>query len=176
MNQPVYRSPYEAYPFLADAPEDLRCDFEIMTDRMSSETGLLRTMISDEALREELRKIDELIYHANPTLRTRMTVTAEEVEWLRCCIDRLKREAAGRCEKFVLPQGSQAGCVAHLLRTDGKALVRLLYRCGYTMGLEISPLLLDFANLLSGYFFALALRLNMLDGVDEIPFISRNYR
>ena len=41
MNQPVYRSLYEAYPFLADAPEDLRCDFEIMTDRMSSETGLL---------------------------------------------------------------------------------------------------------------------------------------
>lgn len=24
MNQPVYRSLYEAYPFLADAPEDLR--------------------------------------------------------------------------------------------------------------------------------------------------------
>ena len=43
MNQPVYRSPYEAYPFLADAPEDLRCDFEIMTDRMSSETGLSHT-------------------------------------------------------------------------------------------------------------------------------------
>lgn len=176
MNQPVYRSLYEAYPFLADAPEDLRCDFEIMTDRMSSETGLLRAMISDEKLRAELLKIDELIYHANPTLRTRMTVTVEEVEWLNGCVERLKREAAGRCEKFVLPQGSQAGCMAHLLRADGKALVRLLYRYGYTAKQEVPPLLLDFANLLSGYFFALSLRLNMLDGVDEVPFVSRNYR
>ena len=66
--------------------------------------------------------------------------------------------------------------MAHLLRADGKALVRLLYRYGYTAKQEVPPLLLDFANLLSGYFFALSLRLNMLDGVDEVPFVSRNYR
>ena len=35
--------------------------------------------------------------------------------------------------------------------------------------------LLDLANLLSGYFFYLALRLNELEGVDEIPYESRNY-
>ena len=28
----LYRSPYEAYPFLCDAGEDLRCDFELLTD------------------------------------------------------------------------------------------------------------------------------------------------
>ena len=39
----------------------------------------------------------------------------------------------------------------------------------------MSPLLFDFINLLSGYFFVLAMKLNALDGVDEIPYISRNY-
>ena len=26
----LYRSPYEAYPFLSDADGDLRCDYEIL--------------------------------------------------------------------------------------------------------------------------------------------------
>ena len=51
MNEKIYRSPYEAYPFLADPSEDFRCDFEILTDRISSETGLLRSIIRDEILR-----------------------------------------------------------------------------------------------------------------------------
>ena len=70
----IYRSPYEAYPFLADAPEDLRCDFELLTDELSSLTGLLAAKMEasglEEGLQEELLWIDELIYHANPTLRT----------------------------------------------------------------------------------------------------------
>lgn len=37
----LYRSPYEAYPFLSDESDDLRCDFELLTDAMSSRTGLL---------------------------------------------------------------------------------------------------------------------------------------
>ena len=175
MNEKIYRSPYEAYPFLADPSEDFRCDFEILTDRISSETGLLRSIIRDEILRSELLKVDELIYHANPTLRTHMTVTAYEGQWLKDCVDRLKLETQGRCKLFVLPQGSTAGCIAHVLRTDGKVLVRMLYRYAQS-GNPVEPLLFDFANLLSGYFFVLALYLNERDGIDEIPFISRNYR
>ena len=37
----IYRSPDEAYPFLADEPQDLRCDFELLTDELASLTGLL---------------------------------------------------------------------------------------------------------------------------------------
>ena len=50
----IYRSPYEAYPFLCDAGTDLRCDFELMTDEMASLTGLLRSGVTDETIREEL--------------------------------------------------------------------------------------------------------------------------
>lgn len=50
----LYRSPYEAYPFLCDAGEDLRCDFELLTDEMASRTGLLRAQVKDEALKAEL--------------------------------------------------------------------------------------------------------------------------
>ena len=34
----IYRSPDEAYPFLADEPQDLRCDFELLTDELSCQS------------------------------------------------------------------------------------------------------------------------------------------
>ena len=111
----LYRSPYEAYPFLCDAGEDLRCDFELLTDEMASRTGLLRSLVKDEALK-----------------------------------------------------------AAHLLRVQGKQLVRLIYRW-VEKGHEVPNRLLDLANLLSGYFFYLALHLNEVEGVDEVPYVSRNY-
>ena len=169
----LYRSPYEAYPFLADADDDLRCDFEILTDKMSSETGLLASLCPER--REELIKIDELIYHANPTLRTFMSIAPEEIEWLKDLVDRLTEETKGLCARFVLPAGTPRACVAHVLRTDGKQLVRLLYRHAQRGG-RVEEALLDFANLVSGYFFLLALWLNHRDGFEEIPFESRNYR
>lgn len=169
----LYRSPYEAYPFLADADDDLRCDFEILTDRMSSTIGLLASLCPER--RAELLKIDELMYHANPSLRTFMSITQEEIDWLNARTEALQQETKGLCERFVLPAGTPRACVAHILRTDGKKLVRMLYRHAQRGG-NVENVLMDFANLVSGYFFLLALWLNHEDGFEEIPFESRNYR
>lgn len=169
----LYRSPYEAYPFLADAAEDLRCDFEILTDEMSSKTGLLAALCPER--REELLKIDDLIYHMNPSLRTFFSITEEEVHWLNERLEELLKENKGRCNRFVLPAGTQRACFAHVLRTDGKKLVRMLYRHAQSGG-KVEDSLFDFANLISGYFFQLALWLNARDGFEEIPFVSRNYK
>lgn len=169
----LYRSPYEAYPFLSDASEDLRCDFEILTDEMSSKTGLLAALCPE--LREELLKVDALIYHMNPSLRTFFSVTEEEVLWLKGRLEALLKENEGRCNRFVLPAGTQRACLAHVLRTDGKKLVRMLYRHARSGG-KVEDALLDFANLLSGYFFQIALWLNGVDGFEEVPFVSRNYK
>ena len=171
----IYRSPYEAYPFLSDASNDLRCDFELMTDRMASEVGLLRARVSDEYLRNELLWICQLIYHMNPSLRTQLKVTEEEKERLFAASQRLRSQCKDRCRRFVTPQGCEEACMAHILRVQGKELVRLLYRHIW-QGHAVEPLLLDLANLLSGYFFYLALRLNADAGIDEIDFVSRNYK
>lgn len=175
MKTDLYRSPYEAYPFLADDPADFRCDFELATDRMASEIGLLRARVRDEALQEDLLRLCELVYHMNPTLRTRFTVTGEEIRWVKERLDTLNMLVSGRCETFVLTQGSECACRAHLLRVGGKELVRLLYRHAHA-GHEVPTELIDLANLLSGYFFHLALHLNALDGVGEIAYESRNYK
>ncbi len=208
-----YRSPYEAYPFLCDEGEDLRCDFELLTDEMASQTGLLaakaaetgrkttaaaeeqwkpeRASVEERGKRkasevakeeaetrsrihQELLWLCELIYHINPTLRTRLTVTEEETERLRKAVERLREECGDRCKRFVLTQGCESACIAHILRVRSKMLVRLIYRhC--EQGHQVPERLLDLANLLSGYFFYLALKLNALEGVEEIDYVSRNY-
>lgn len=174
MNMEIYRSPYEAYPFLCDTPDDLRCDFELMTDEMASRTGLLRARTKDAFLREELLWVCELIYHVNPALRTSLKITEKEKERLLAAVERLRGQCGERCRRFVVPQGCEAGCLAHILRVQAKELVRLVYRHIY-QGHSVEPGLVDLINLLSGYFFYLALRLNADERVDEVDFISRNY-
>lgn len=170
----MYHSPYEAYPFLGEDSEDLRCDFEILTDQLASQTGLLRALCSEEDIRQELVQINTLIYHANPSLRTGVSITPEEIRWLQERTQHWQQRTQGRCEQFVLPQGSERGCVAHVLRTGCKQAVRMIYRFWQRGGRQ-EHLVLDFFSLLSGYFFMLALELNGRDGVEEIPFTSRNY-
>lgn len=168
----VYRSPYEAYPFLCDADADLRCDFELLTDELASAAGLLQSQIKDQTLAEELLWVCELIYHMNPTLRTFFSVTEEEIARLAAAVDRLQAESG--VHGFVLPFGCESACMAHLLRVKAKCLVRLLYRYRYRGG-QVPDGLFDLCNLLSGYFFLLALKLNALNGVEECVYHSRNY-
>lgn len=175
MKNNIYRSKYEAYPFLSDKSDDLRCDFEIFTDEIASTVGLLRSKIEDESLQDELLRICELVYHINPSLRTFVSVTEDELLWLENCTNRLFEDVKGRCQKFVLNQGCEGAGIAHILRTKFKALVRMLYRYNYS-GNEVPNILFDFANLLSGYFFNLALKLNQINDIDEVEFISRNYK
>lgn len=170
----IYRSPDEAYPFLADGPQDLRCDFELMTDELASLTGLLAAKVEEPALKEELLWLDEMIYHANPTLRTVFSLKPEEVDALRERTRTLMQEAAGTVHRFVLPQGCETAALAHVLRVKSKELVRLLYRHVH-QGHETPDALIDFCNLLSGYFFGLALKLNRSARVEEKDFVSRNY-
>lgn len=175
MKKEVYRSKFEAYPFLHDESKDLRCDFEILTDELSSKIGLLRSIVDDNQLKEELLKICELVYHINPSLRTFVSVSKEELSWLEDRTTVLYEMVKDRCQLFVLTQGCESACQAHILRSNFKGLVRLLYRYNY-QGNKVEEILYDFSNLLSQYFFFLALRLNDLNGVEEVEYKSRNYK
>ncbi|OXX84771.1 hypothetical protein AVM15_02460 [Paraclostridium benzoelyticum] len=168
-------SKYLAYPFLYDKSDDLRCDYEIFTDEISSTIGLLRAFVQDENLKKELSKINELVYHMNASLRTFVSLTNDELKWLESRTVFYQDEIKGIFEKFVLPQGGVCGSYAHIIRTKCKALVRLLHRYKEN-GNDVDELLFDFANLLSGYFFVIAIKLNKDEGIQETEFISKNYK
>lgn len=171
----IYRSKFEAYPFLSDPSNNLRCDFEIMTDELASLIGLLRSTVNHSEVKSDLLKICELVYHLNPSLRTFVSITQDEIDWLEEETLKLQTEVKSRFEKFVLTQGGYNACQSHVIRSKFKALVRLLYR-SIELGDEVPNQVIDIANLLSGYFFLLALKLNELEGIDEVEYVSRNYK
>ncbi|GAA0222681.1 ATP:cob(I)alamin adenosyltransferase [Metaclostridioides mangenotii] len=165
---------YLAYPFLYDESSDLRCDFEILTDEISSMIGLLRSMVSNEDLGEDLSKINEIMYHINPSLRTKVAVTEEELSWLAKKVSDIQEEVKDTFTKFVLPQGCIQASYCHVIRSKCKSLIRLLSRYKQ-QGNDVEDILFDFVNLYSGYFFVLALKLNKEDGLEETEFTSRVY-
>jgi ATP:cob(I)alamin adenosyltransferase len=174
---------YLAYTYLYEDLADLKCDFEILSDEISSMIGLLRSLIKDAPLRENLSKINELMYHINPSLRTKIAVTQEELDWLyqkTLDIQEAAKESvsgfgkSGSIQKFVLPQGCTAAAYSHVIRNKCKSLVRLLSRY-HQQGHKVEDILFDFINLYSGYFYFLALKLNRDEGVEEVEFTSRVY-
>jgi ATP:cob(I)alamin adenosyltransferase len=177
-------SKYLAYTFLYEDAADLRCDFEILTDEISSMIGLLRSLLSDtdriadSELDDDLCKINELMYHINPSLRTKVMVNAEELEWLYRKTQTLQKTAEaqpkGKGPVFVIPQGCTQAAHSHVIRNKCKALVRLLSR-HQQQGNTVEEILFDFVNLYSGYFYFLALWFNKNNGVEEHPFKSRVY-
>lgn len=178
-------SKYLAYSFLYDDAADLKCDFELLTDEIASMIGLLRSLLDDAdraacpELADDLTRINELMYHINPSLRTTVMVTPEELEWLLEKTGGLQASARDALPKdggptFLVPQGCASAAYSHVIRSKCKTLVRLLSRY-QQQGNCVDAILFDLVNVYSGYFYSLALRLNKNHGVKEIPFKSRVY-
>ncbi|MDR2518089.1 MAG: ATP--cob(I)alamin adenosyltransferase [Spirochaetaceae bacterium] len=180
-------STYLAYSFLYDDAADLRCDFELLTDEIASMTGLLRSLLSRQdaaalpEARSDLERVNRLVYHLNPSLRAGVGVTPEELAWLHrktmslqeAAQDHIPRTLEGE-PTFLIPQGCTPAALSHVLRCKCKTLARLVSR-HQQGGHEVDELVFDFANLLSGYFYSLALALNKSRGEKEQLFISRAY-
>ena len=158
-----YRSPFEADPRLAAEPEDLRVEFELLCDELATLTGVLAGQAV--GYRAQLLEVAQMLVDAESTLRTQGRITPARLGWLHEQQQELADLAGHR--RPVLPQGSVAAGTAHLARVRAKAMVRLLYRC-VRQGTEVPPPLIDFANLLIGYYYYMAMALNRMNGVSEI--------
>jgi cob(I)alamin adenosyltransferase len=166
---------YSSYPFLYDDVNDLRCDFEILTDEISSQIGLLISFVDNEDIKQELRFIAEMVYHINPSLRKPYEIKDSEFDQILAYTTTMNDEYRHIYVDFVLPLGNSAASQSHVIRNKFKAVTRLLHRHKEN-GNEVDPRLDDITNLLSQYFFYLALKINYLSNVEEVKFVSRSYK
>lgn len=165
-----------AYPFLYEPPDSLTCDFEILTDEISSLCGLARSLLPEgDALRDELLLIVGKVYDLNGSLRGKCAIAEEDIQRLSMLCGEYSRYAISAGSVFVLPAGHPAACAVHVARVRAKAAVRLLYREHEASPREQDEALIRYANVLSNYLFLLALKINADQGVEEIPFQSRSY-
>jgi len=163
---PVIKTKYESCCPICENGNELYCDFSILVDEIACTIGLLRSHIRDTSLQDELQCICKIVYNLSTCFRDSMTLTMDDFYQLENFTLQHKKFMPNP-PSVVLPMGSQAASVSHILRVKCKAMVRLLCKHGFD---NTAPLLQDFTNLLSGYFYYLAFRLNKLEGVEEIKY------
>lgn len=142
-------------------------------DELNAQVGLLLTYVNEPADRECLIGIQNRLFVVGAQLATEpesshtlsSTISADDVNILEMNIDR----ATGGLPKwrgFTLPGGCKAAAIAHVCRTICRRAERRILTLNATE--PVSPQLLAYVNRLSDYFYVLALRLNFLQGTEEI--------
>lgn len=152
---------------------DVRLEAYGTVDELNSCIGLLATAVSDDDILETLYRIQSNLFNVGTHLATDQSQTPlyesaklaeSEVEFIEGEIDKILSELPEKLG-FVLPGGGRAGALAHVCRTVCRRAERraLALAEKATVGEEI----IKYLNRLSDYFFVLAKKLNIIDGISE---------
>ena len=142
-------------------------------DELNSQIGLLLTYVDGQDDRDCLVGIQNCLFVIGAQLATEAesthilsnTIAASDVTALEQNIDRTS-ENLPKWRGFTLPGGCRAAAIAHVCRTVCRRAERRILTLNASE--PVSPNVLAYVNRLSDYFYVLALRLNFLQGTEEI--------
>lgn len=113
-----------------------------------------------------------LAYHVNGSVRGRMAITQQDLDWLDDVYARyIERQADWK--QFYLPQGTHGAALLHVCRSEAKKSYRALHHVSAER--EVDEILFSFLGLLANVFFVLAVAVNDNQGVEELVFHSKSY-
>ena len=162
------------YPFIHD--QGYLCDFEVITDEICNQIGMCLALLDgDHAdLAADLAHLQPLCWHVNGSVRGKLAIAEEDMDWLHHRYDHYREEIDGMRQGFVLPRGSTLAMQFHLARSSAKKAIRAMVRLE-EHGAKVPAILGRFCNLLCNLFFVLAGVVNHRDGNTEPPFESKSY-
>ena len=140
-------------------------------DELNAQVGLLLTYVSEPMDRETLIGIQNNLFVIGAQLATEapqvpsVIITSVDVTKLEQSIDAAS-EGLPKWRGFTLPGGCRPAALAHVCRTICRRAERRILTLSSSE--EVAPELLAYVNRLSDYFYILALRLNFLQGTEEI--------
>lgn len=140
-------------------------------DELNAQVGLLLTYVSEPVDRETLIGIQNNLFVIGAQLATEapqvpsVIITSVDVTKLEQSIDAAS-EGLPKWRGFTLPGGCRPAALAHVCRTICRRAERRILALNSSE--EVAPELLAYVNRLSDYFYILALRLNFLQGTEEI--------
>ena len=140
-------------------------------DELNAQVGLLLTDVSEPVDRETLIVIQNNLFVIGAQLATEapqvpsVVITSVDVTKLEQSIDAAS-EGLPKWRGFTIPGGCRPAALAHVCRTICRRAERRILALNSSE--EVAPELLAYVNRLSDYFYILALRLNFLQGTDEI--------
>lgn len=162
------------YPFIHETA--FLCDYEVLTDELSTLIGMALSSLPEsmQDLREDLERLQPLSFHANGSIRGRMALKEEDLNWLKLRLNLYKHEVAERTVGFILPRGGIAVAQLHQARSVSKKALRALVRVD-AEGRSVPDILPRFLNICCNFFFVLTQVVNQRLGVLEPKFISQSY-
>ncbi len=149
-------------------------------DELNSNLGLLLTYLSHDEDRAIIISIQNLLFSIGSMLATDTSqrdirpgryVTEDDIWCIEQAIDAAE-ERLPAWKGFILPGGTRAAAVAHVCRTVCRRAERAIHALAAVS--EVDTLLMAYVNRLSDYFFILARKINLLEGVNENIWQKRN--
>jgi len=169
------RDPDElCYPFIHET--SWLCDYELLTDELCAQIGAVLAVWPDEwdDLREDLERLQPLVFHANGSIRGRMALQESDLCWLKSRLQHYRHQLVSSPQGFVLPRGSAPVPQLHAVRSNCKKAIRALVRVSEE-GREVADILPRFLNILCNFSFTLTLVVNQRRGEAETEFVSLSY-
>lgn len=159
--------------------DNLRVESYGTIDEINSVLGLLVTYLSDPALVKDIQNVQNLLFEisgelTNPQKKddniTPPAIYDNDIKNLESKIDTME-EQLDPLKNFILPGGSREVSIIHMARTICRRAERNVISLNRDE--TINPEILVFLNRLSDYFFVLARYLNKINGIKDIPWITR---
>lgn len=138
-------------------------------DELNAHIGMLLSFGVPERESDVLIRVQQQLFYiggelSNPDFAMPSHLAAADIAQLEQCVDTLQKETP-EPETFVLPGGCTAAAESHVCRTVARRAERSIVAMSHEYRVE--PLILQFINRLSDYFFVLALNLNFITSIDE---------
>lgn len=162
------------YPFIHET--SYLCDYEVLTDELATLIGMALSALPDEMIQviDDLDKLQPLAFHANGSIRGRLALTEQDLDWLKVRLNHYKSLIHDPIQGFVLPRGTAGVSYLHQARSVSKKAIRALVRIDQD-GIQVPDLLPRFLNICCNFFFVLTQLLNQQAQVKEPRFISLSY-
>lgn len=153
-------------PNLLDAPDDFRCDFELLIEEVTTTLGTALSFLDEkgEDVKTELQQQLNTFFRLTGALR-RPVINEEMINTLSKKCETLQKYRP--TTTFVLPQGHKASCLLHTARVQTKKAMRLLVRTQDT-NLQYANLL-NYLSISATYFFLMSLKINSDYAIAEMP-------
>lgn len=151
-------------------------DYEIRTDSLTTRIGAVLPVLEGEkvqVVRDDLAVIQPMAYHINGSIRGKLAVTEEDLQFLSNRYDYYLQHVSEQFDRFVLPQGVEAAARLHICRSEAKKSFRALHKVSEER--EVPELLFNYLGLLANVFFLMALYVNKVNEHPEIEFVSKSY-
>ncbi len=156
---------------------ELRIDAYGTVDELNSCIGLVRDHLSEQALRDRLKDIQDRLFTLGANLASdpekslpKPDILTSDIEILEQEMDRMDATLP-ELRNFILPGGHPAVSFCHLARCVCRRAERLVV--ALAGGEPVDPIVIQYLNRLSDYLFILGRRVAADLGVEEVTWKPR---